>query len=150
MTAVKPPPEKMSELLQMARDDLVKFAATPTCRVDMYTWIEVCDSVCYACLAGATLIQEGIVERPTIYDHFEHSSLSNEWYGAVMALDSLRNGNIRSAYEHRRRSMPAQLPVCVNSIEYIPDPLPANMSLEQTPFFECLANLIDLLRKAGD
>jgi hypothetical protein len=64
-------PEKPSQLLRVAINDLQIAEKTPNCKIDMDNWQSelatgMCESVCSVCLAGSTLRRCGIPPKGTV------------------------------------------------------------------------------------
>lgn len=87
-------PDKLSDLMRLALDDLTKVEADPRYKVDMRQWFKWKDYVCHVCFAGAVMAQtmeEPItgISAPQYYPY----DISRK----LRALDLIRVGNVFSA-----------------------------------------------------
>ena len=115
-------PDKLSDLLRLALADLKACEEDPNYGVSMYLWharptadnIGFDSSRCHVCLAGAVLaktlhLDPGVTIPTLNADAHKTSRL----YAAMVALDRLRTGHVRSAAliwrEHVRNSTPDKL-----------------------------------------
>lgn len=114
------PPNKISELLQLALDDLRVAEQTPNkFTVDMNSWVQSIHDACKVCLAGAVMV---ITLKDEI-DGYRFPGLfpfdfSNGWESALTALDYIRQGSLHTAYHILDRSMPDGLPDVLNVVNY--------------------------------
>lgn len=97
------PPEKLSDLIDLALNDLRKVQADPRYVVDMTLWHEPNTDdgenyVCHVCFAGAvmakTLAVDVLADSPV-------SDFGHEWRRAFYALDDVRTGNLTSTSVQR-------------------------------------------------
>ena len=131
-------PDRPSELLQLALDDLRKCEADPRFKIDMSQWVTPVNEVCYVCLAGSVMIQElgASPEKWCAPLHFQYGVSDKLW-----ALNQFRLGLLCSAYKFLGRELPENLPerVCVTR---------HNDDKEQ--FHQDMESLIKLLQEHGE
>lgn len=97
-----PVPAKLSELIQLALDDIDKCEKDPRYEIKMNMWHSPVygdneDSTprCCVCLAGAVMAQ---THKLPINSGYVTLLQDREWYRAFLALDWVRQGRIRAAY----------------------------------------------------
>lgn len=94
-------PDKMSELLRVAVDDLEKIEADPNYRINMAQWHSPSGAYCEVCLAGATLATRGIPSDVEIDPSIPIQSLEGrKVYDKLCAINSLRTGSVKTAAEY--------------------------------------------------
>lgn len=98
-------PRKLSELLELALEDLEKTENTPGFRIDMNRWLDNIHGNCVACLAGSVMVQQ-FCKPPkedecaiSPIDLYVEQIISYDDFVRLKALDCLRTGQIRRAYE---------------------------------------------------
>jgi hypothetical protein len=132
-------PDKASDLIEIALEDLEKIEKDPRYRIDMNKWHEPYQGpdgrpVCLVCFAGGVMASRlGI--KPT-----EWACTTGPEAGKLDALDCFRNGDIESAYECLERENP--LPdddVTITPYCHYPEDFKSDMR-----------NLAAQLRAAGD
>lgn len=88
-------PDKLSDLIQLALDDIDKCQKDERYVINMGTWHSLWDGKCHVCLAGAVMAQTH--ELP-----LNKSPLNlwedNKWKHAFHALDDVRMGKLGNAY----------------------------------------------------
>ena len=97
MTSANKLPEKLSDLLQVALEDLRKAEASGQYRIDMLAWHSPLGEMCHVCLAGAVMafsLGADITEALVPEDYNAHTG------GQFLALNSLRRGDVDSAVRH--------------------------------------------------
>ena len=131
-------PDRPSELLRVALDDLRKCEADPRFKIDMSQWVMPQDGVCYVCLAGSVMIQE-LGASPKIGCLPSH--FSEEVSDKLDALNEFRMGFIDAAYESLGQELPENLPEGIRVTRY-------NDDKEQ--FHKDMESLIKLLQEHGE
>lgn len=89
-------PDKLSELIRVALDDLEQVEHDPNYRVDMNDWIRYnkTDDVCEVCFAGATMV------KTLKLDHtVQFGLLSPDTMRKMESLDWVRCGSVRTAVQ---------------------------------------------------
>lgn len=107
-------PEKPSDLITLALDDLEKVEADPLYSVEMGTWHEPNSGgwhgkppVCEVCFAGAVMAKT----LPVREDHIQIRSMSefsNYTRCRLYALDSFMRGDINAGLGHMQLSLPEE------------------------------------------
>lgn len=87
-------PDKASELILVALEDLEKAEQAPGVAVDMATWHTPHDGVCYVCLAGCVLRRFGPDSEKLTPSMFGASIINK-----LIALDFLRIGGTMAFVE---------------------------------------------------
>jgi len=108
MTRITPKqklPDKMSELLTIAMLDLEKAENTPRYTIDMSAWHEP-NGHCRVCLAGSVMAMRLGVEDTV--SATPGSMADADTRRKLSAINSLRCGDIRSAYSVMNKSLPLQ------------------------------------------
>jgi hypothetical protein len=143
VTEVARLPEQMSELLQLALDDLAKAERSKRYTVSMGSW-HVYDpgtDTCFVCLAGAVMAR-------TLKEPRKRYCTSEDFEGAtgycLHALDYLRMGYIREAYAARYGEGGVR-----------PDGLPEGIEIppyetRRKEWWARMRQLVKMLREAGD
>lgn len=104
-------PNELSDLLDVAVQDLVKVERSPRYIVDMCSWyLKETDGPCQVCLAGAVLAKSVLKEPPVVdIDSIEPRQMRASIRRKMVALDGLRVGNIVRAYGNLKGKMMANL-----------------------------------------
>ncbi len=95
-------PTKLSELLELALEDLEETEKTPGFVVDMNRWVADIDGVCHVCLAGCVMTQRfcdapsGDIIAP--YMLYLTEKISHRDFVCLKALDAIRQGDLELAY----------------------------------------------------
>ena len=99
-------PDRPSELLQLALDDLRKCEADPRFVIDMRYWLVAKTNTCHVCLAGSVMAQSlgANVEFDCSPGSFDRDTLKK-----LMALNYFRQGCIQLGYESLGRKRPTQV-----------------------------------------
>ena len=90
-------PDKLSDLIEVALDDLEKTAVDPRYRVNMNTWHTPHKGVCHVCLAGAVMAQT--LKLDPVVDYVRDRSL----YAVdrkLSALNNVRLGSVQLALDN--------------------------------------------------
>jgi hypothetical protein len=107
---------KLHEILRIALDDLKVVEKDPRYKIDMAQWHSPdADETCVVCLAGATLAVSLQVNPDT--DFFDPHISDHEAGDRLLALDSLRRGEVGNALAHLRGKKvrwDEQVPHCLN------------------------------------
>jgi len=82
---------KMWQLLGLALEDLKKAESKENVEVRMSVWVKQEGTMCYCCMAGAILMDEGITSV---------AEISRDIWNRIETIDFLRRGWVREAY-HR-------------------------------------------------
>jgi hypothetical protein len=95
MKTIPAPPEKLSDLIELALGDLEKVEKDERYRVDMEAWHTPLNGKCRVCLAGSVIAQTFLtpVDKYTLGTR---SEVGQEWSDAFDALNAVRL-NDRSA-----------------------------------------------------
>lgn len=94
-------PDKMSELLKVAVDDLEQIEKDPNYRINMAQWHAPTGDKCEVCLAGATLATRGIPRDVEIDPSTPINSAEGiKVYDKLCAINSLRTGSVNTAAEY--------------------------------------------------
>lgn len=93
-------PDKPSELLLLALADLEAVERDPRYRVNMATWLERVDGVCYVCFAGAVMAQTcGVGDSITPRDGDIEDVFGKKVGRKLRALDYFRLGWVDEALD---------------------------------------------------
>lgn len=90
-------PDKPSELILVAIDDLVKCEEDPNYSIFMYDWhAPIFKEPCYVCLAGSVMAKSlgADVKESLVPSSFDHDT-SNK----LIALDNFRVGNVQGGMQ---------------------------------------------------
>lgn len=90
------PPKTLWELCDMILEDVAKCEAAENVKIEMDTWHEKVDRVCYVCAAGA--IARERLGVPDAVEWNPDLCQDLEWRHALLAADSLRWGDLAEAY----------------------------------------------------
>lgn len=117
MTGIYPSfslPDKLSDLLDLALEDLEKAEADPDMRIDMATWYDreypedrIAPGICSVCMAGTVLAQRANLPMGAVY--IDPSDFSDEIRGKLYAINSLRMGYVYDAFCKLGLKIPAEL-----------------------------------------
>lgn len=91
---IKPLPDKLSALLELALDDLQKIERDRRYTVHMGCWHLNCGGQCYVCLAGAVMVRE--LHQPRL-ESVDPSAFEHSQRRQLLALDWLRKGYVSYA-----------------------------------------------------
>ena len=107
-------PDKPSELIRVALEDVKKVENTPGYKVNLHEWNEVRrDGLCHVCLGGSVLVQRCGAkngESPGVL--LEQKRIDHETYRKLYALDYFRWGNVKAGLDEMGISsvdLPGQL-----------------------------------------
>ena len=106
-------PAKISDLIQLALDDVDKCEKDGRYVIDMDNWHQPGVKKCHVCLAGAVMAQ---TLKCDINKQVQRSLLSVEWNSAMIALDKVREGYLIFTYIRFFRNLklyPYGWPLCV-------------------------------------
>lgn len=108
----KLPPTKLSDLIQLALDDIDAIEKDPRYVVDMNWWHMPMDVACHVCLAGAVMARS--LEVPI--DACSYPHYHKGWWAALKALDAVRQGILSSAFfGFYNKCMPEEWPTYVTN-----------------------------------
>ena len=128
-------PDRPSELLQLALNDLRTCEADPRYRIEMAVWHVMRGGTCYICLAGAVIANS----LPEKYQEFvTPSSFDYEVEKKLRALNLFRVGYIGDAYFILKRKQPEKLPSFVPVADYDVNP---------SQFYTDMESLVKLLQE---
>lgn len=111
-----PLPDKPSELIRVALEDLAKVEDDPQFTIDMHQWYSRDytedyagnrATVCFACVAGAVISQRANLPTGAVF--VDPSDFSVEVNRKLRAINSLRLGEIYSALSHLDIERPASI-----------------------------------------
>ena len=90
-----PLPDLPSQLIRRALEDMEAVEKLPNYRINTGVWHEPNGEVCEVCVAGATMVQEGIPFDAEIWVHeFDFNTQKK-----LHAIDCLREGDIVFAFD---------------------------------------------------
>lgn len=93
-------PNKPSELLRLALDDLWECREDPRYGINMDVWFESDPKLaaCQVCLAGAVLVKHCGVQRPDVPISYQHYDFPLSLCNKLVAINHLRAGSIGHAF----------------------------------------------------
>jgi hypothetical protein len=90
-------PEKLSECIMLALDDLEKVEQDKRFKVDMDVWCEPAKKTCAVCFAGSVMVKSAIAGQPSTSLELEPDSFGLHNRNRFCALNQIRTGNAASA-----------------------------------------------------
>lgn len=101
-------PDALGELLRLAVRDLNAVKADGRCSVNMHQWVQRISprGLCSVCLAGAILVTRVMPDLPArleAYEHFWLGRIPPSLADKLVAIDTLRLGDVAAALETRRK-----------------------------------------------
>lgn len=133
-----PLPEKLSDCIDVALDDLEKAEGSERYIVNMERWhLPSLTGECFVCLAGSTICSR--VDEPGLSVH--PPDLGHHARARLCALDGIRGGNVGYALRCMGRSLPASVCCLVPVARYGDSP---------TQFKATLRHIAQMLREAGE
>ena len=118
-------PDKPSELIRRALQDMEAVEKMPQYRINLSTWHEPKDDVCEVCLAGATMAAEGLPLKM----EFLPSQFDDKTSDKLHALNFLRFGWIYDAFDCLEIDFPESIDryVCITDYEDSPKQFKSDM-----------------------
>jgi hypothetical protein len=90
MKTIPAPPEKLSDLIELALGDLEKVEKDERYRVDMDEWHSPNPEACHVCFAGAVIVGT-LGVAPNLWAS-PWQAVPDLWTDALCDLDTIRNG----------------------------------------------------------
>lgn len=126
-------PDKLSDLLELALDDLAKTERLPRYVIDMATWHApmLFSEQCAVCLAGCVLARTVGLD-PMEDVGYMWRSLGDEIGRKTDALEDMRVGDLHMALRNMRQKVPKGLPETIDITPYATDRRRFKTELRQT------------------
>lgn len=91
------PPDKLSDLIELAIKDLKAAMNDPYYIIDMCEWHSSLEGICSVCFAGSVMAKT--LKKSRFHDLFPHH-FPREWQAAFDALDEVRDYDLKHSCEH--------------------------------------------------
>ena len=131
-------PDKPSELLQMALDDLLAIEKDPNYLIDMFTWHRKNYGRCWLCPAGAVMARR-LGAKPD--EDLNPANYDDDTERKLLAINLLRRGELEAVFYNLEKSKPPSLPEHVSVSDYYQD---------HEQFLTDIRGLIVTLANAGE
>lgn len=89
-------PDKPSELLMVAMEDLEKCENDPSYKIEMSEWVDCRDLVCEVCHAGAVIVHTLKVRGSNNGELISPSDFDEDTEVKLLAIDNIREGYVRN------------------------------------------------------
>ncbi len=93
-------PNKLSDLLEIVIQDMNEAYDSPDITIDMSSYYQKRQGVCYVCLGGCLLTGTLKIQDCLFSDNFKwRYEINSEWKNIIYGLDNVRMGNYYGAHD---------------------------------------------------